>query len=289
MDDEEFQNVSSGKSKLEDIINSRITLVIQAESWTSQSYTQHGYQTGQSNQTANPTTGSGSSSYGSPKPPTTYQNKDINCQTYSYKYPYQCIKCHDSYTINNYGICQIVIAQCLEYSNSKCTKCSDGYFVTSQGKCSANLPNCAKHNPTTCKCAQCNPGFYLDYSGNCQIQLPPNCAKVNYKGVCILCNTNFYLLGQLCVPIIQFCKTYDQVTGNCSVCVDSYTLKDQYCVDKNCLTANKSICIQCAPGYFLNSSNQCEPINISYCIEVNPQKECVKCLPNYILSNGQCF
>lgn len=120
----------------------------------------------------------------------------------------------------------------------------------------------------------------------------PNCLQVSIAGTCQNCIQGFYPQGAACIPASPFCGSYNQITGICITCISGYSLVNDVCVDPNCQsTDGQNICIKCVDGYYLDGNTPvlCRVIPIPFCMEIDPNMQCLLCIPNYRLNQGSCI
>ena len=115
------------------------------------------------------------------------------------------------------------INQCIEcsYDNEelKCNKCSGDYILIDD-----ETNTC--HLKTECdnqKCYEVDEFHYYTCSKtneNCE-----KCEKIDSDIICKECKADFRLSNNICYPVIQNCKTYEDTGNQCSVCKDGFAFE----------------------------------------------------------------
>lgn len=182
----------------------------------------------------------------------TFDQNNGNCMSCYASFELQgakCIKSKQSLSDPN----------CAEFFEGLCTKCSKGFIFLDNGKCGLVSPDCKNYNTLTGACTECYMGFVLE-SGNCikstqdNADMDPNCAAFQEK-VCIKCSKNFYFgINGVCTAVDPLCNGYDENTGACTGCYESFVLIGPACVedknfqltDPNCASWLEGICVRCA-------------------------------------------
>jgi hypothetical protein len=146
--------------------------------------------------------------------------------------------------------CSSFCLQCT--SPTLCLQCLDPYVLLN-GTCQPCQIVHATKCVNTVSASHCAVGFYPsdNFCYNCLL----NCAQCNSNADCQNCVPGFYLNAS--VLTCNFCPS-------------------------NCLTCNQfnsSLCLSCANGYLLSSSNTCDQVNCSvsnclYCTSVNICGQC---------------
>lgn len=199
-----------------------------------------------------------------------------------------CTQCQESFFLQN-GACwsrvnSIAVANCSILSNSldQCETCSDGLVPTTDGlRCLPAIPNCLKYraisrSAVAMLCGACQDGFFPSSQES---------------------STN------ACVPgAIQNCRSYDQNTGNCLVCLNAFYLSNGVCVAHQLLSScnlydpqTPNSCAECTAGFLrLKVDTYCAPVPvIQGCLtylDSDPSK-CSVCETGYYQSrdSSQCL
>lgn len=195
-----------------------------------------------------------------------------------------CTSCVEGYYVSADGACTgCADSNCVSCTDGGiCTSCVEGYYVDSLGRCSAcSLSNahcvyCSDEHT----CSQCEWGYFVNDINRCSgcSLTNPNCVFCSDKNTCTTCQWGFYLdafnrCSGVAVPCDQNCdKRYcDYMTGQCSKCVDNYSLNENgvcklneacghHCED--CQThCNAELCFNrchsCEMGHYLSEDFKC--------------------------------
>lgn len=250
----------------------------------------------------------------------------VNCQIYNQNNPAYCYQCISGYYLNAAYSCTLLPPNCLNANSlGVCLSCAPTYTLVGS-ICVISTPNCVNYVQTASatRCSQCATGYTLTPQFTCS-QLPLYCLAGN-NGVCTSCIQNYQLYQGICVFIITNCASWNlqslqcsgcisgyylsisnnsyvcnllprfclqaDLYGNCINCLQGYIIYNYQCVDSasilNCRAYNLNTmqCVQCLPGYTLNSSFRCVPQN---CAQVNNQGNCAQCLPNFMMVGNICL
>lgn len=160
-----------------------------------------------------------------------------------------CLTCQATYElINGACVCDANQGYFASSENGVCNQC--GTFNSSAyGVYTANCQTCAYSatNVTAIfECAICDSGYYLS-GGRC-MACQEGCVKCTGNTSCYQCNQPAYVYsGGVCV-----CNNNNNFFLNGTVC--------DACNSSNCvICSDLTTCVICATGYFLNTSNVCEP------------------------------
>ena len=161
------------------------------------------------------------------------------------------------------------IDNCIECDEAnKCKACAPQYNITKNNdSCLVRIVGCKDYNESS---------GYNDFSNN-----------NGYKGYefCEKCNDTegYFCLNDekhLCVKINDDPLSYYTSTSGCLVKCESKF--------DNCYSCNRTNCINCKSGYYLNNEGKCL-VGIPHCntydLNTNPP-ECIKCEDNYSCLNG---
>lgn len=127
---------------------------------------------------------------------------------------------------------------CAEFAtNGDCMACAQGSFFNASGLCEAIDPECFIFNERTLQCTDCFDGFTL-VNFRCQIVTVtpdiqvPNCIAYNINNleICVECVNRFFLSNNECLPVSDFCNTYDDRTGLCLTCFSRFRLVNGECI-----------------------------------------------------------
>jgi len=132
-----------------------------------------------------------------------------------------CTQCLPLLILVN-GSCIVPIDKCIQYSNNSCIQCTSQAYYLKNGLCYNKDVTCGEY----------------DTQGNCKT-----------------CVTTYFLVNGACIfPALGFdplCNNY--LNGYCTVCKSGSYLSNYACqqIDQNCVSFDyqKSICLQCSPGY----------------------------------------
>ena len=228
-----------------------------------------------------------------------------------------CINCIENHYLNN-NQCfprQNLDDNCMTYfpNSDACSACDNGYQIDGVG-CSLirfGNYNCFAFDANQI-CTQCTNHTYLDNTNNCipVTTIVDNCHIYSADGFCFKCNENFLASNGLCQAVVASNCKFVSTPTSCSACYLHYKLKFQSgafnCVpitfpdEANRLLCTETndfsgLCMACLDDHYPNmSSPACLPLGvdeiISNCLEVNQQKKCVRCEPNYVYrkENNTC-
>jgi hypothetical protein len=192
-----------------------------------------------------------------------------------------CEQCYEGYAINN-GSCVLAGAAadtgCLLWDgNHKCLNCSARWVFNAKGVCVAVSDLCRTWG-TTGACLSCYAGYSLS-QGQCARDNEPFVPAVNNplckefaSGVCQVCSERAYFnAGLLCVPVSDYCNTWDSLTGHCLTCYAGFVLLNGNCdiapgvspSDLGCMIwdwANQ-VCLSCSKNWVFNANKVCVPVS----------------------------
>ena len=118
--------------------------------------------------------------------------------------------------------------------------------------------------------------------------LPQDCIQALRNGQCESCRAGFSLVNGLCFRTISYCNVYDEKSGGCLFCEESYYLTAKgICLPNptNCVTALSSgRCSVCEPFYKLTESGLCLYEKDEACTKYDGNNLCVSCRSLYYLS-----
>lgn len=186
------------------------------------------------------------------------QQCDISCATcYSSD---GCATCYEQMFMISRGnmvvcdICYNVNKGCTTCQTaSKCTRCSNSYYLMSDGtcaSCSTLTPNCLLCAANGTLCLSCQHPYQMvggvcwknstavdsNNGGQVSISAGGNAtagvggeAKKEQSVGRSKCESNYVEVGGNCFIIIPYCVSYSP-SGSCSVCTESYTLNQGYCL-----------------------------------------------------------
>jgi len=121
----------------------------------------------------------------------------------------------------------------------------------------------------------------------------PFCKSFTPGGICTLCYTGYFynLAKAACQQNNPQCKGTNQTDGSCTACYPSFTLNNGVCStssqDPNCQKLNGSVCLQCSPKFYLDTSGKCKQTN-SLCKTVDTNGACLSCYNGYVISGIAC-
>ena len=191
-----------------------------------------------------------------------------------------CTQCISPKMLENQLCVDTEAQNCDKFLNPyECSTCIADHgikLVDGLRKCES-LPirlNCQSLNLTfPFDCTNCNTNFYLDSNKECQNSTKiTNCLYYKTADTCSQCQNNHILNkeGTICTPynVASNCNSFKQIDAFCVLCESGFELDvNQECVavanaasDASCLIADShdsSVCLMCAPGYWMNSEKIC--------------------------------
>lgn len=206
-----------------------------------------------------------------------------------------CTSCYPGYLLNS-GQCAVgtQISNCRQMRNGQCAECSQGYMMIG-GNCVVVNPLCRTVDPASGGCLGCYPGYTLA-AGSCIIPQnnDPNCVQ-KAGTTCLYCANNYWNNNNVCTQLTKKCQTYDQQTGSCTSCSNTFRLVNGDCLgsptssDPNCMTANmQGQCTACTPGYSL-TRGVCAAVSF-LCVDFDYNRNtCNSCQEGYFLQDGDCI
>ncbi|EAR81858.2 zinc finger lsd1 subclass family protein (macronuclear) [Tetrahymena thermophila SB210] len=204
-------------------------------------------------------------------------------------------------------ICDKSCEQCSTPNDPNgCISCHQGSYLSAQNQCLSCDQPCLSCQNSSNFCTLCPNGYQLDENNKCIIpQCPSGCQTCNLQNnntVCISCNDQYYLdENKNCQKCQLPCQTCTGSAYSCTSCQDqnSYVLNSsnntcQLKCQNNCSSCNydngQIYCIQCNPGYYIDSSSSCQQC-ISPCSSCKiTASTCLSCIDNYVFveSNNSC-
>lgn len=201
-------------------------------------------------------------------------------------------------TLNNYF-------GCAKWDGTVCLECAQHFFFNVKGICCQVSPQCRLFNQDVGICEKCYEGYGLN-NGTCQIipadqQVNPDCQKWDGNHKCLECSVRFYPNGVgKCVPVSDFCRTWDSSNGHCLTCYYGYVLNtDGQCVENphpftpasNSLCKqwnDTNVCVACSERAYFNIEGVCVPVS-SNCNTWDPFSGfCLTCYKGFVLIDGSC-
>jgi hypothetical protein len=182
---------------------------------------------------------------------------DPGCTTCSTANPQVCSQCMQGFymTSNLYCAPCSLASKCstCSVSNSAiCLSCFPGYFLSTSSQClQCTFPCIACANATATKCTGCAVGYVLSVSSS----------------TCILSTdsslASFGTVVDNCASALLVTASSGSQTLTCSLCLNGFANTNSGCAPctEGCAVCNPNIftqCINCFPGYLLNSSNLCQ-------------------------------
>ena len=186
----------------------------------------------------------------------------------------QCLSCYKGYDLVK-GVCQLSASntakpsdlgcQTWDWNNQVCLACSSNWVLVNK-VCVPVSDQCAAHDASGA-CTSCFKGYDL-VKGVCELSTfnvakPSDlgCATWDWdKQVCLKCSNRWtFNAKKLCIPVNDFCASYDSASGACTSCYNGYLL----------------------------SAGSCEKHN-PLCKTVDPSGSCTTCFSGYILLKGSC-
>ena len=159
-------------------------------------------------------------------------------------------------------------------------------------------PVCKTFNATNGNCLTCYDSFVISgptcVKGTAALS-DPNCAQF-YQGVCLKCSTGFIFMDNgLCGLVNSNCKTFNNITGQCTSCYQGYQVSNGLCVngtavalDPNCAAFNGNLCTNCSRNFYFGPNALCLAVD-PLCNGYNPVNgACTGCYQSFALQNGAC-
>ncbi|ELP86265.1 hypothetical protein EIN_113890 [Entamoeba invadens IP1] len=222
---------------------------------------------------------------------------DITCSsTYCSSCPSSptlCESCIDNYILTNKQCVYKRLLGCETYDREKqtCTQCSSGYsYEFTKNACVKGVEYCKSFSGT--KCTSCYAPYSLSPQANKCVDCSskkPYCLKVSNTQckVCELCYPGMKLVDGDCVEVTN-CRTYNEITSNCTKCVEGTYLQSGECVAggiPHCLDyVNKQQCSVCEKGYTIKNAI-CEKTTDCILYEAT-STNCTTCAQGYGFENG---
>ncbi|KAL4466190.1 hypothetical protein ABPG72_011068 [Tetrahymena utriculariae] len=231
----------------------------------------------------------------------------------------KCLSCTPvqsyNYDSSNYiciSVCDSSCKTCSSPNNSSsCLSCNDGFYLNSSNQCQHCQSPCGNCINSATNCLSCTPvhDYVYDSSNNsCTIACDSSCktcSSPNSSSSCLNCNNGFYLNNSnQCQPCQAPCGNCINTATKCLSCspsqnynFDSSTNSCTLICDSSCKTCllpnNSSSCLSCNNGFYLNSSNQCQPCQAPCGNCINTATKCLSCTPvqsyNYNSYNYICI
>lgn len=231
-----------------------------------------------------------------------------------------CTTCLSDFYLTTDGLrCLENVRFCVQYEDSKatsehllCSICSGGFRVTQDKRaCFLMIRNCAEYQTSTyldssSKCKRCEDGYFPSGDSQfCNYLFISGCLQLDQVlGVCQRCFDSFTpsLDGKTCFPPIKNCQKYTPLSENstaivCKTCAANATLYGNFCFDgvvQNCETHSNGTCLKCLPNYHLtDDSLRCLP-GLFKCSVFAPSTiadnalRCTECQSDYFIVNSFC-
>lgn len=136
---------------------------------------------------------------------------------------------------------------------------------------------------------------HLEYPANlematCQACLAEGCIDCSGGSKkCNECEVGMTVLdGFTCIdcdddPLLNKCLScnHNGIRATCLDCAEGYRLENGECLDcvdvgENCADCRENVCRRCFTGFFLDSSNQCQPCkdSLNHCLECSDENTC---------------
>ncbi|MBQ9790523.1 MAG: protein kinase, partial [Clostridia bacterium] len=173
----------------------------------------------------------------------------IGCNEYSFLNGSKCVEINQVYV----G-CEVMMA-----SNKGCFICKDGYFKKNGiecGECHSSCETCLFSE----SCLKCKEEHWRKYTedGHCHpYDELTHCTNKTQHG-CEECEEGTYLSDYECFECPENCTTCTS-SSVCTTCESEYVLVKSECIHfediEHCLSANNSVCLECAEGYELNDDS----------------------------------
>ncbi|KAL4454048.1 hypothetical protein ABPG73_009847 [Tetrahymena malaccensis] len=232
--------------------------------------------------------------------------------------PTKCLSCTSAqnYTFDSSNnscnlICDSSCKTCsLPNNSSSCLSCNTGYYLNALNQCKPCQLPCGDCTTLATKCLSCTPAQNYNYdssNNSCNIVCDlscKTCSQPNSSNSCLSCNDGYYLnASNQCLPCQAPCGNCIDSAMKCLSCTpaQNYTLdlsnnKCTLVCDSSCKTCslpnNQNSCLSCNNGYYLNSSNQCQPCQAPCGSCITQATKCLSCYPaqSYIYNslNNSC-
>lgn len=223
--------------------------------------------------------------------------------------PTGCVNCTDSntctlcapgyYLAENKTCVECNVTGCANCTkDGECTACHHGFFLENSSSCAFCGTLCdVCASASECKTCMSSPGLgiYHDASDGTCNYCPDGCASCNSTGVCTECSSGYVLNGTQCVSCSTIdvpCIACDVNLTTCIACDIGHYLMNNTCLECapgciNCTDDTK--CEKCSSGYFLNSTQGCDPC-INSCRECETSFGCSACYLGfeYDSKKGEC-
>ncbi len=224
-----------------------------------------------------------------------------------------CLTCEDNFFLSEPNVCsdrssfsEIKNCEELNPDSETCKVCNEGFIATSDfKKCLEIYENCEEYDnssvaSTELGCAYCRKGYYIDStSKECVQGGVEHCETYEvFSNTCNKCRNRYFLYGAECKPHqdLVYCQEYsNEIENSCETCSDK-TIK--FDVVNKCQRvqfiehcrefANETECQLCEDGYELDGNAFCIQIpGNEHCLK-KEEDNCVKCLSQFILYDGNC-
>lgn len=206
---------------------------------------------------------------------------DPGCTTCSTANPQVCSQCMQGFYMTSTLYCApcslpSMCSTCSVSNSAICLSCFPGYFLNPSSQClQCTFPCIACANATATKCTACSIGYVLSVSSN----------------TCILSTdsslASFGTIVNNCASALLVTASSGSQTLTCSLCLNGFANTNSGCAPctDGCAVCNPNAltqCINCFPGYSLNSSNLCQACTAS--CQVCTSLGCAICASGYVLT-----
>ncbi len=230
------------------------------------------------------------------------QNVNPLCNTYNPSGA--CLSCYPGYGVFN-GNCVTTATTAIDpycktlSPTGLCLECSFGAYFTANKSCVPADPVCKTFDKNNGNCLTCYDSYIISGTTCVKTTLSlsdPNCAEF-FQGLCLKCSTGFIFMDNgLCGLVNSNCKTYNNITGQCTSCYVGYQVSGGICVngtavalDPNCAAFNGNICINCSKNFYFGPNQICLSVD-PLCNGYNPSNgECTGCYQSFVLQAGTCI
>ena len=179
-----------------------------------------------------------------------------------------CDTCPARYALNTTAnACENCPAHCGSCTGSACSSCDDGYFLSSTSCVACNATLCSTCDVTNSNCTACTPPLSLlmtGGSGSCVLCANPCATCTSNVSVCVTCK-----------------RPYSELANGTGVC---FRCGQDVCT--KCSDTNTSICLNCAPGYYIDGNGSCTACSAN-CASCSDSL-CLGCVEGFTLNNGTC-
>ena len=130
-------------------------------------------------------------------------------------------------------------------------------------------------------------------------QVNPGCLRTDGNQNCLECSARFFSNAQgKCVPVSDYCRTWNKDSGVCLTCYTGYVISEGQCVvnpkpfvpsaNDRCQSWIQNQCVACQNRAYFDTNGVCQPVS-DYCNTWDPQTGfCFTCYAGFVLNKGAC-